>query len=98
MIKLSGLVYYNNLFTVVSNLNGEYVTTLLQGQTILSIAVNPPNELYWIRGDNATWAHIELSRPDHPDEKLIHNLPFNSTSLVFDKERKRLFSHAHVYF
>lgn len=83
--------FYNKiLFTVVSNLNGEYVTTLLKGETILSIAVNPPNELYWIRGDNATRAHIELSRPDYPGEKLIHDLPFNSTGLVFDREQKRL--------
>ncbi|XP_050312267.1 prolow-density lipoprotein receptor-related protein 1 isoform X2 [Anthonomus grandis grandis] len=78
---------------VLSNLNGEYSTVLLENEKIHSVAAHPAEgKLFWIRGVNETEAHLESSGMDGSDRKtLVPNLDFHSGSLLVDAPAQKLY-------
>lgn len=88
--SLSNFTYY---FSVISNINGEYSTTLIEGEPILSVAVHPiEGKIFWIRGESENESYLESSGMDgSARQTLVPNLPYESRGLVVDIESNRLY-------
>lgn len=80
---------------LVSNLNGEYISTLLENINIVSLAADPAQGmLYWIAQINGTENsfNIESSSMDLSNRKvLVGGLNTTTTSLSIDLEARRLY-------
>ncbi|XP_066143818.1 prolow-density lipoprotein receptor-related protein 1 [Euwallacea fornicatus] len=87
---------------VISNLNGEYTSSLIENEAILSVAVCPQQgKFFWIRAEDNKSAAVEGSSMDGSMRKLlVPNLSLDSKGLVVDQDSQRLYwlSNSEVFY